>query len=396
MNRLITALFAMSIGAAVIQTTPALAAEELILGLTMVQSGPLKSAGAGTEVSVDIAVAEINAAGGVNGKMIKLLKFDTGSDPKQAALAARKFAEDDGALAIIGPLASGEAAVAFGTGERLGIVQIPYASSAPGLTKGKSYAYRLTEDEAKQFSRLLKSMKRKNVSFGNVEIFYVSDERISKIVGTKLMPALLGKFGATAGEPIGFPYSAFDLSPQATKAMKSSPDIIAVATVAEPAAKVLKEMHRQGFKGRMIGSQLFAEPNNIELFGADADGTLFASGFWWDQNDATRAFTKKYIAEMKKRGLHRVSPHHVDAQAYDVVYLYAQVMAAAKVTGDPDKLKAERTAIRDALKTVRFSGITGKDTCFDENGDAELPGFIIEMKDGKWTKFDEWPADKCE
>ncbi len=395
MKRIVLGAMALALVAAV-ESRPAAAAGELVLGLTMIQSGPLKSPGAGTEASVDIAVAEINAAGGVNGKMLKIIKFDTGSDPKQAAVATRKFAEDDGALAIIGPLSSGEAAVAFGAGERLGIVQIPYASSAPGLTKGKSYAYRLTEDEAKQFIRLLKSMKRKNVAFGKVEIFFVSDERISKIVGTKLMPALLGKFGAQAGEPIGFTYASFDLSAQASKAIQGNPDIMAVAGVATPAAKILKEMRRQGFKGRMIGSQLFAEPNNIELFGDLADGTLFASGFWWDQNDATRAFTAKYNEQMVQRGINRVNPHHVDAQAYDVVYLLAKVLAAANVTGDADKLAAERTAIRDTLKGITFSGITGTDICFDANGDAELPGFIIEMKGGQWNKFDEWPADKCE
>ena len=395
MKRFITALFAMAIGAAAFQTAPASAAEELILGLTMVQSGPLKSTGAGTEASVDIAVAEINAAGGVGGKMIRLVKFDTGTDPKQAAVATRKFAEDDNVLAIIGPLSSGEAAVAFGAGERLKIVQIPYASSAPGLSKGKSYGFRFTEDEAKQFIRLLKSMKKKGVVYDKVEIFYVSDERISKIVGTKLMPALLGKFGATTGEPIGFTYASFDLSAQATKAVKAGPDIIAVASVAPPAAKILLEMRRQGFKGRMIGSQLFADPNNIELFGDAADGTLFASGFWWDENAKTRAFTSKFNAEMKKRSIKRVNPHHIDAWAYDVVYLLAQVMKAAKVTGDPAKVKAERTAIRDTLGGTIFTGITGTDICFDENGDAELPAFIIEMKGGAWTKFDQWPADKC-
>ena len=52
------------------------------------------------------------------------MKYDTGSDPKQAATGTQKFAEDDKALAVIGPFSSGEAAVAFPVGERLGIVQI--------------------------------------------------------------------------------------------------------------------------------------------------------------------------------------------------------------------------------------------------------------------------------
>jgi branched-chain amino acid transport system substrate-binding protein len=383
------------IGALAMSAVPAKAADEIVLGLTNIKSGPLKTPGEGTEVAVDIAVAEINAAGGVNGKKLRIVKFDTGTDPKQAVVAARKFASDDGALGIIGPFSSGEAGAAFPIGERLGIVQIPNASSAPGLTKGKSYAFRLTEDESKQYNRLLTSMKKKGVPSKHTEIFYVTDERISKIVGTFLMPKLMKNFGMATGKPIGFSYTSFDLAPQATKAMQAKPNLIAVASVGPPAAKVLKEMRRQGFKGRMIGSQLFADPNNIELFGNEADGTLFASGFWYKLNAETRAFTKKFVAEVNRRGIKRPFPHHVDAQAYDIVYLFKQAMEKAGVTGDPSKLKAERTAIRDALNGIVFSGITGKNVCFDANGDAELPGYIIEMKGGQWTLFDKHPADKC-
>ena len=85
----------------------------IVIGLNMIKSGVMKTIGEATETSVDIAVDEINAKGGINGKQIKLIKFDTGSDPKQAAIGTQKLAEDDKALAIIGPFSSGEAAVAF-------------------------------------------------------------------------------------------------------------------------------------------------------------------------------------------------------------------------------------------------------------------------------------------
>ena len=70
-------------------------------------------------------------------------------------------------------------------------------------------------------------------------------------------------------------------------------------------------------------------------------------------------------------------------------------MEKANVTGDQNKRKAERTAIRDALKGIRFNGITGENVCFDKINDAQLPGYIIEINDLKWTKIDEWPPEKC-
>jgi hypothetical protein len=78
-------------------------------------------------------------------------------------------------------------------------------------------------------------------------------------------------------------------------------------------------------------------------------------------------------------------PHHTDANAYDIVYFLKH----------PAKLAQERTAIRDALKNVRFGGVTGDNTCFDPERDAQLPGFVIEIKDLKWNLFDSWPADPC-
>jgi branched-chain amino acid transport system substrate-binding protein len=371
-------------------------ADEIVLGLNMVKSGVLKSVGEATETSVDIAVAEVNAAGGIAGKMIKLVKYDTGSDPKQAATGTQKFAEDDKALAVIGPFSSGEAAVAFPVGERLGIVQISNSSSQPGLTANYSYAWRFVSDEGKQFTRLLNTLKRKSIKVENAEILYVSDERVSNISGTRFYPAIFKANNIAFGDPIAFQYASFDLAPQVSQALERKPDVIALAGTPDSAGKVIKELRRQGFQGRVIGSQIFADPNSIDLFGRDADGMLIVAGFWWNRTDATRKFTQKFADENAKRGLtSKKIPHHTDANAYDIVYLLKQVIEKVGTSGDPAKLPQERTAIRDALKTVRFSGVTGDLTCFDAERDAQLPGFVIEIKDLKWNLFDSWPADPC-
>jgi branched-chain amino acid transport system substrate-binding protein len=372
------------------------AAADITIGLNTVKSGALKTVGEATETAVDIAVAEINAKGGINGHKINLIKFDTGTDPRQAATATQKFAQDDGALAIVGPFSSGEAAVAFPVGERLGIVQIPNAASQPGLTGNFSYAWRLTADEGTQFTRLLVTLRRKNIKVDKAEIMYVSDERVSNISGTQFYPAILKAQNIAFGEPVAFQYKSFDVSPQVAQVLERKPDVVALAATPDSAGKVIKELRRQGFTGRVIGSQIFADPNVLDLFGRDADGLLIVAGFWWDRNDATRAFSKKFEEENMKRGLtSKKIPHHTDAQAYDIVYLLKQAMEKAGVTGDPAKVVQERTAIRDALKGIRFTGITGENTCFNSARDARLPGFVIEIRDLKWNLFDQHPADTC-
>jgi branched-chain amino acid transport system substrate-binding protein len=389
------ALFA-AVAASAFAWTASASAQDIVLGLAMVKSGPLKSVGEATETSVDIAVEEINAKGGINGKKIKLVKFDTGSDPKQASTATQKFAQDDNALAIIGPFSSGEAAVAFPVGERIGIIQMPNAASTPGLTANFSYAWRLTADEGKQFNRLIATLRNKQIKIDKAEIIYVSDERVSNISGTQFYPAILKANNVAFGEPVAVQYKSFDVAPQVAQVLERKPDVVALAATPDSAGKVIKELRRQGFQGRVIGSQIFADPNALELFGRDADGLLIVAGYWSDRNDATRSFTKKFADENAKRGLiTKKIPHHTDAQAYDIVYLLKQAMEKAGVTGDPAKVAAERTAIREAMKGIRFTGVTGDGTCFNAARDAQLPGFVIEIKDLKWNLFDQHAADPC-
>jgi branched-chain amino acid transport system substrate-binding protein len=371
------------------------AADEIVIGATLAKTGRYATSARTTETAIDIAVAEINAAGGINGKQIKLVKFDTNGDPKQAQVAVRSFAEDEGALAVIGPFSSGEARVAFAAGERLGIVQIPNASSAPKLADKFSYAYRVTESEFLQFNRLVSTMKAKDMAIADTSIMYVSDEFVSKAVGTQLMPAVFGIHKVDiVGEPLGFPTAAFDLSPQVAQLMEKPTDTVAVAGIVEAVVKTAKELRRQGHTGRIIGSGISADPDLAKKVGADGDGMLYATWFWWDRDDSTREFTSKFNAENEKRGIDKAGPHHVDASAYDIVYILKAAMEAAGVTGDDDKLKAERTAIRDTLSTLVHEGVSGT-ICFDKNGDAELPAYIVEIMDGGISLVDSHPAKEC-
>lgn len=372
----------------------AMAEDTLKLGHIIVRSGPLKGPGEPSIAAVDLAIEEINAAGGVNGKMIEVFRFDSASDPKQAALGARKLAQDDDVLAIIGPFSSGEAAVAFNVAEREKIVMMSNASSAPGLTDGKEWAWRITEDEGKQFTRLLETLQDMDVPRAKAEIVYVSDERIANVVGTLLYPALMGKYGIEHGEPVAITYKSFDLAPQIAPVVQAQPDLVAVAGLPENAAKTIRELKRQGFEGRMIGSQIFSDPNILELFGDLAEGTTFMAGFHKDSSPEAADFDARFIAENAERGIRKLGAHHTDAQSYDAVHLFAQVFAEQEITGDPAKLEDERLAIREGLKTVRFSGVLGQDLCFNGT-DAELPGYVITIENGEWTLLASHPADAC-
>ena len=82
--------------------------QELLLGYLPSLAGPFATLSRTNELAAQIAVDEINAAGGVNGKKLKIISFDTAGKPDQAGRRLRKLAEDDKVLAVIGPFSSGE------------------------------------------------------------------------------------------------------------------------------------------------------------------------------------------------------------------------------------------------------------------------------------------------
>lgn len=373
----------------------AVSAQELVLGLSFAKTGRYSGVSAPNEVAVDIAVAEINAAGGVNGRKLRIEKFDTGSEAKNAQIAAQRFAEDAKALAVIGPFSSQESQVGFAAGERLEIVQMSNSATAPGLTKDKKWAYRMIEDEGTQFARLLKTLADKQIIKQKTgAVLYPSDEFVGKALSS-WMPKLMEANGwKLVIPPEGFPTAATDLSPHITKLRDNSPAVVAFAGLVEGAAKVMKEVRRQGHSSVLIGSQIFADPDIGKVLGADGEGAVFVSWYWWDANDRTRAFERKFLEEAKKRGITKSGAHHVDASVYDIVYVYADAMRRAKVTGDPAKLKAEREAIRTALAGTNLQGVTGQ-ICFDKERDAELPAYVIGIKGGTRFLIDSHPSNKC-
>lgn len=369
-------------------------AQDLIIGLSYPKTGRYSTLSA-TEVAADIAVAEINAAGGVNGRKIRVEKFDTASEAKNAQVAVQRFAEDMPALAILGPFSSQEAQVAFAAGERLEIVQIPNSATAPGLTKDKKWAWRVIEDEGKQFTRLLASLERKKlVKEKTAVVIYPSDEFVGKAL-SEWMPKLLDANGwKQVIPPEGYLTNAADLSPHITKLQGKSPAVVAFAGLPAGAAKVMREVRRQGHQSIMIGAQVMADPNVVRLLGPDGEGTMYVTWYWWDANERTRAFEKKFLEETKKRGMDKAGAHHVDASAYDIVYVLADAMKRANVSGDPKKVKAERNAIREALAATSLPGVSG-DICFDKERDAELAAYVVGVKNGQRYLVDSIPSDKC-
>jgi branched-chain amino acid transport system substrate-binding protein len=236
-------------------------AQDILLGYLPSLAGPFATLSRTNEIAAQIAVDEINMAGGISGKKIRIVSFDTGGKPDQAVVGLRKLAEDDKVLAIVGPFSSAECRVVFPAAERARIVSMSMASSAPKLAEPYTYALRNTSDEAYMFQKVMKTLQDKKFAMKTAAVAYATDDVISKTMGELVLPSVLKQFGVELRGSVTFQTQAFDLSAQVSQLKADPTDLVAVGSGPEVATRLAQELRRQGVKGASLQARRWATPN---------------------------------------------------------------------------------------------------------------------------------------
>ncbi len=379
-------------GAALMATAGSARADDIVLGYLYAGVGPFATFSKTNLVAAQMAVDEINGNGGIAGKKIRIASFDTAGKPDQAVVGLRKLAEDDRVIAIVGPFSSSECRVAFPAAERAGVVSMSMASSAPKLAEPFTYAFRNTSDEGYLFGRVMRALQEHNLPVATAAIAYATDDVVSKTMGEIVLPNVMKRAGTDIKLSVTFQNQAFDLAPQVSQLVASPTDLVGVGSGPEAATRLVQELRRQGHKGRLVAGSTIADPELPRLMGSAGDRTTIPTAFYGALDDHTKKFEAEFIERAKAAGIERTAAAQFDAATYDIVLIYARAMTSAQVTGDPSKLAAERTAIRDELRKIKdFPALEGP-ISFGVNGDALKPAYIIEMKDSKWNLLANYPA----
>ena len=367
-----------------VATAGAAQAQELVLGYLPSLAGPFATLSRTNELAAQLAVDEINNAGGINGKKLKIISFDTAGKPDQAVVGLRKLAEDDKVLAVIGPFSSGECRVVFPAGERAGIVMMSMASSAPKLAEPFTYALRNTSDEGYMFSKVMATLLDKKYAVATAAIAYATDDVISKTMGEIVLPNVMKKAGTDVKLSVTFQSQAFDMAAQVSQLKAQPTDLIGIGAGPDVAVRLAQELRRQAVKSRLVAGSTIGDPELAKRMGNDGNGTIIPNTFYSGVSDKAKKFEQEMIKRAKAIGIERSGASQFDAATYDIVQFYAYAIKQANVTGDPAKLAAERTAIRDALRAMKdFAALEGA-ISFGKNGDALKPVYITEMEGGRW------------
>ncbi|MBI3092349.1 MAG: ABC transporter substrate-binding protein [Candidatus Tectomicrobia bacterium] len=369
-------------GLAVFAGGAARAAEDVVIGVPLPASGLMSYFGKQQLVATEMAVEDINKAGGIKGRKVRMIFYDTASKPEEAINTVRKLIDSDKVLAIAGPLLSSETRVAFPVANRAGVPIVASASSAPGIgAANRPWAFRNTVLEADTARPALEYWVKGN-KIKRAAIIVDNKDFVSKSYGAQVIPDLFKEFGVQIADTVSFQSGDVDFSAQVTKVKQATPDGIVMAALHNEAAAIARELRRQGVTQPLYGGGPLAGEYFIERGGAAVEGTIIGSGFWVDNPEPKiAAWVKRY----KERDPLRGAPHQVAVYQYETMMIYKHCIESPGVTLDPKDIKKDREKIRECWAGLKNFPVLSGAMSINKDGDGERKSLILQVKNGKFA-----------
>lgn len=312
---------------------------------------------------VKMAVDEINAAGGINGRQIELIKVDSANTNPAAVNAVNKLIDSEHVVAIMGPDLSTQN---FAVAPIVNKAKIPFFVEGTNakLLDNNPWFFRLRPDDGIAAKSAAK-FAIQNLKKTKIGVIHDSDEfgtggRDNIIEGVKA-------FGGTVVHIESYNSSDKDLSGQLTNLKNKGAEVIIDWGHPSQSATLQRQNKQLGINLPIIGSPGYSMPATLQLAGDSTDGSYAVVDGIPTQNPDPKAkeWVKKY------RDLFKADPDFHASADYDGVYMLKMAIEKAGST-DPE-------AIRKAMLTIRdYTGIANKFTFKDGNGPHQV--VIVQLK----------------
>lgn len=340
------------------------------IGVASPFTGDYAQFGDYTKDGVELAVEEINNAGGVLGKPIEIVYGDDKGDSKEAVSVAQKFASDKNIVGIVGHFFSGATLAAGPIYQQNKIPTIAMASTNPEVANIGDYVYRINVGDNYQGSELAEILKEEGYS--NVSVIYDNSDYGKGVsdVFTKSFTDLGGKvlFNETY---LGGQDKDFSLI--LTKIKNSDTEVIVLVSYYSEASLIIQQARNLGIKAPFYASDSLYTDDFLTLAGNAAEGTHVVCYFHEsDPSEAAQEFVKKFEAKYNKK-VDSWSPY-----VYDAMKVMADAINRAGST--------DGTAIRDAIAaTADFQGATGVTNFQGAREPVGKDLIILIVKDGQYV-----------
>ena len=348
------------------------AAEPIKIAIAVPITGDSAQFGHMAELGANIALEEINSAGGIKGRPAEVIFCDDAAQPQEALSVAQKNVANKDIVAVVGHYNSGCSIPARSIYDEGGLMMLSPASTNADFAKDSQWAFRNIFNDRFQGQTIARYIKNQ-LGLNKVAVFYDNDSYGSPL--KDFFSEEAEKLGLEIVVKEAYEKETIDFSPQLTKIKKLNPEIIFVAGLYAHGGRIVAKARELGIGTQIIGSDGLFSADFIKLAGEAGEGTIISCPFVEElAGEKGKAFSDKFKSEYNEE------PDAWAVLTYDAVKMVYEVI---------DKAGTDRKAIRDAMAEINtpekaFQGVGGP-VYFDENGDCKKPIQMTMVKDGAYA-----------
>jgi len=360
-----------ALGLAMSVPAAGMAGDTIKLGVAGAQSGDLASYGLPTVKAAELVVAQYNAKGGINGKMVELLIEDDVCKPEVATNTATKLVTD-GVHVVLGHICSGATKAALPIYKEAGVVVMSPSATNPGLTQSGDYP---------NFFRTIASDDAQAKTEVDFAINVIGAKKIAVVHDkgdygkglaefAKLFIEQSGKAEVVLFE--GVTPGAVDYTAIVQKIKRKGADAVIFGGYHPEASKIVTMMNKKRLKITFISDDGVKDDTFIKVAGKNAEG-VYASG---PQDNTSNPLSAEAIAAHKKA-------YNEDPGAF-----YENAYSAALALLNAIE-KADSTDMADIVKALQANKVDTPvgSISFDEKGDAVGVGFAMyQVQNGEYVE----------
>lgn len=346
------------------------AADEIRVGANFEMTGNVANYGNASLEGLKLAINEVNAAGGVNGKKINLIQVDNKSEAAESVNAATKLISEDGVKVIVGPAVTANviAESQVATDNKIPLLAPDATSPAVTVENGqvKEFVFRSCFIDPQQGDVMAK-FAADNLKAKTAVIYVDNSSDYSKSLGQVFKE----KFTAAGGKVLmeeAFLQKDTDFKATLTKLKTANADVIFIPAYYEEVGKIVKQARELGIMTPLLGTDGWDDVKVADIAGAAALNNTYFSTHYSDKDDSVKPFVEAFEKEYKRK------PNVFAALGYDAGKMLVDAIKRAG-SDDPEKI------CRALAETKDLQVGTGTIT-IDKNHNPIKQAVILENKDG--------------
>lgn len=323
--------------------------------------------GQSTDRGIKMAIEEINAGGGLNGKQIELITYDDKGESKEAGNAVTRLITSDKVVAVLGEVASSLSLAGGAVAEQYQVPMISPSSTNPRVTGGKKYVFRVCFIDPFQAAAIAK-FTRENLGLSKAAILYDQTQAYSKGLRDDFTKSFK-KMGGQVVADEAYNGGDSDFSAQLTTIRAANPEIIFVPGYYTEGGNIAIQARKLGIEVPLIGGDGWDSSQLAAIGGKAIEGSYYSNHSAPDQPNM-QDFVSKWKAKYNNE-----TPDALAGLGYDAMMVLFDSMKRSKSLKGPDLAKA-------IAETKDFKGVTGSIT-MDKDHNAQKGVVIVQIKEGQ-------------